>query len=79
MGYMHTISLDKELSDYARTLPNFSAFVQECLRMHAEQEIEIDFNSLKLRKKEKDRLEYTTMIERRLSKIEQILSDMKGD
>jgi len=79
MGYMHTISLDKELSDYARTLPNFSAFVQECLKMHAEQEIEIDFNSLKLRKKEKDRLEYTTMIERRLSKIEQILSDMKGD
>ena len=79
MGYMHTISLDKELSDYARTLPNFSAFVQECLKMHAEQEIEIDFNSLKLRKKEKDRLEYTTMIERRLSKIEQILSDMKGE
>jgi len=79
MGYMHTISLDKELSDYARTLPNSSASVQECLKMHAEQEIEIDFNSLKLRKKEKDRLEYTTMIERRLSKIEQILSDMKGE
>lgn len=79
MGHMHTISLAKELSDYARTLPNFSAFVQECLRMHAEQEIEINFENLKLRKKEKDRFAYTTMIERRLSKIENILSDMQSD
>ena len=79
MGHMHTISLAKELSDYARTLPNFSAFVQECLRMHAEQEIEINFENLKLRKKEKDRFAYTTMIERRLSKIENILSDMLSD
>ena len=79
MGFMHTVSLNKELSDYARTLPNFSAFVQECLRMHAQQEIDIDFNDLKLKKKEKDRLEYTTMIERRLTMIEEILRKMQEE
>jgi hypothetical protein len=75
MTSQHTISLTSEQSEYARTLPNFSAFVQECLRLHSIGELEINVEMLYLRKKELQRLQFTTMIEKRLARIEQILSE----
>ena len=75
MGTQHTISLSKEQSDYSRTMPNFSAFVQECLRLHSVGELNIDLQRLNLRKKELQRVEYVTMIENRLENIEKLLVD----
>lgn len=73
----HLITVGDEQSQFARSLPNFSAFVQECLRMYANGEIEIDMAKLNLRKREVQRLEYETAIEMRLTKIEEILINLE--
>ena len=69
----HLITIAEEQSEFARTLPNFSAFVQECLRMYANGDIEMDMSKLNLRKRELNRLKYETSIEKRLTNIEEIL------
>ena len=75
----HMVTINEEFGEVARTLPNFSAFVQECLKMYAEGNLEIDISELEMRKREKERLVYETGIEKRLTKIEKILLEMKGN
>ena len=76
MSHMHSISLNTEQSIYARSLPNFSRFVQECLRLHSIGELEVDFTKLKIKKKEMQQLEYLTSIEKRLANIEDKISQL---
>ena len=79
MKMQHMVSIDEELGEIARTLPNFSAFVQECLKMYANGDLEIDFSKLEMRKRERERLLYETKIEQRLTKIEEMLLRMQGN
>lgn len=74
----HLISLSADESEYARNLPSLSGFVGECLRMHNEGELKIDFASLELRKKDRVTLEFTSAIEKRLAKIETILEELQS-
>ena len=76
MKQTHMITVNDEQSRIARAMPNFSAFVQECLRMYSSGELEIDMTKLNLRKREIERMEYETAIERRLANIEKLLSKL---
>jgi hypothetical protein len=67
-------TIDTDLAPIARSLPNFSAFVQECLRMYSEGELDIDMSKLQLRTREGERLQYETKIEKRLTNIEEIIT-----
>ena len=78
MAYPHTISLSDNESEIARSLPNFSAFVQECLRMYANGELDIDFSELNLRKKERIGIEYTTRLEKKMTKIELLVEEINN-
>ena len=73
---MHSISLPSGKSEFARSLPNLSGFVGECLRMYSEGEIEINWENIELRNKEKKAFEFTSKIERRLARIEKMLAEL---
>tara|TARA_B110001452_G_C15149840_1_gene400188 strand:+ start:139 stop:378 length:240 start_codon:yes stop_codon:yes gene_type:complete len=79
MKQNHMITVSDDQSRIARAMPNFSAFVQECLRMHSNGELDIDMSKLNLRKREIERMEYETAIERRLTNIEKLLSRIVDD
>ena len=79
MKQSHMITVSDDQSRIARAMPNFSAFVQECLRMYSNGELDIDMAKLNLRKREVERMEYETAIERRLTNIEKLLSKLIDD
>ena len=79
MKHNHMITVSDEQSRIARAMPNFSAFVQECIRMHSNGELDIDMSNLNLRKREIERMEYETAIERRLTNIEKLLYELIGN
>ena len=74
---VHSISLGADESEYARNLPNFSGFVRECLRRHMLGELLIDWDEIEIRAKDRKAFEFTSSIDRRLTKIEEILAELQ--
>jgi len=73
----HTITLGADESEYARNLPNFSGFVRECLRRHMLGELVVNWDEIEMRAKERKAFEFNSAIDRRLTKIEEILAELQ--
>ena len=76
MKQNHMVTISDEQSRLARAMPNFSAFVQECIKMHSEGKLDMDMSNLNLKTREVERMEYETAIERRLTSIEKLLKEL---
>jgi hypothetical protein len=71
-----TISLNEEYHTVTRDMPNFSGFVEYCLHAYVNEELEVDWDKIKMRDMSRAKLEIQSRFEKRLDRIEQMLNEL---